>query len=80
MNRLNVDWLIILGCVALVLLLGYILYDDAHAEKFGLRKDQWICTANKVETTYIVTASGKGTTNWIPDVHSVCTQYTKAGQ
>lgn len=70
----------LIGAIIAVLgvLLGWAIYDEVKAEKFYLRKDSWHCTANHVETTMIPIYNGNSTT-YVPQVHSVCDQWSRNG-
>lgn len=62
--------------LVIVGIIGYAVYDEYVAEKFYLRKDQWVCTASHVE--YITTTTKVGDQD-IPQVipNTVCDQWTR---
>lgn len=68
------DWLfgaVVASVVAVLVWLGWLIYDDVHAEKFALRKDSWACTKSHNERHFLVV--GKIV---VPQTRSVCTQWT----
>jgi len=69
------EWLAAATVIALLVSMGWMLYDLSSAETFSLRKDEWACTRN--HTTYMPQVVGKAT---VLMPRTVCDQYErKAG-
>jgi hypothetical protein len=45
-------------CVALLVFVGYLLYDEFYSDKFYLRKDQWECQGGHTEDATVYTKIG----------------------
>lgn len=67
-----VEWTVAALGTALVGLLVYALYSEAHAEHFSLRKDQWQCTASHIQHSLV--PAGKVL---VPTQHSVCDKWER---
>jgi hypothetical protein len=78
------DWLMpaflliaVLGSIALIGYGGVLIWQDAAAETFELRRDQWSCTSSHAVTSTTYILIGKilaPTTNTQPPV---CDQWTR---
>jgi hypothetical protein len=67
-----IDWTITMLVAALIALLGFFIWDDARAERFSLRKDQWACTQSHNEVHFVMAAK-----TLIPTNQTVCTQWSR---
>lgn len=68
--------LILVVAVGMVLLIPVALYAEYKAEKFYLRKDQWTCTASRLETSTTYIQSGNVMVP-ITSTHKHCTQWSE---
>lgn len=66
----------ILVFIFFMLLIGLFvsIYEDCVAEKFELRKDEWVCTQKTKKIIYVFNAATKTT---MPQVVEECTQWSK---
>lgn len=58
--------------LAFLCLVGFVIWDSVHAEKFSLRKDSWQCTKSHKETSYNLV--GKVL---VPITRNVCDNYER---
>lgn len=67
---------LIVGFVALVVaLFAFLVWDEATAEHFELRKDSWRCTASHQETITTFTQVGQVSVP-LTQYYTVCDQWT----
>ncbi len=57
-------------------LIGYAVWDDAHAVKFSLRRDEWRCAASHRETSTDIVTTGKVVIPVI-STRTVCDRYDR---
>lgn len=60
--------------VALLIGFGYCVYDEAHSEKFYLRKDQWTCTETK---RHVVMQYNPATKMTLPQTYTECVNWRR---
>lgn len=70
----------IAACFGLIVLLIYNAVQDSYRETFTLKKDEWKCTQQSVESTVVFApvVGGKGTGfAAVPSTTVVCVEYRK---
>lgn len=70
--------LVISVCVLLILAGGTAIWLDSKSPHFQLKKSDWLCTREKLETTLIPVATGNSAT-LLPTTKVLCVEYRRTG-
>ncbi|WP_148282930.1 hypothetical protein [Pseudogulbenkiania sp. NH8B] len=73
-----IEKLVLLVIAVLMLIAGVAVWQDAQSPHFQLKKSDWVCTREKLETILMPVSTGNSTT-LIPETSSVCVEYRRTG-